>query len=451
MRRGRPGGWLVLVAVLLLLGLSAGSVLAAQNQASPVSKITAQIPPPSLSKEELAFVLGRSWTKSERLAPVRIEAGQGRAFVVETFLDEGLQEFIVERLGQCAAPLAAVVALDPVTGQVKAMAYRDRLPGQTDYALTPAFPAASVFKMVTAAAALEAGGLNPTSRIPYSGRAHTLYKGQLKNRRGRFSAWPSLIDSFAKSVNPVFGKLALDPIGAETMEEFARRFGFNQPLHFELPAGPSRVEVPREDRFHLAEIGSGFNRQTTISPLHGALMAAAVVNSGVMMEPSLVDRVRLVGSGPVEREVYRSRPAVFRRVVSPETAEGMRRLMAATITKGTCRSTFRRAGRDAVLGQLELGGKTGSINDSSQTYRVDWFVGYGQHPSTGRSLALAVLVAHDLERRGVPSRVLARETLRHYFKTVIQAAVQPPAHSPAGAKPAEPDSERKSSSKKSTS
>jgi len=446
--RARSNYWLVLVAVLLVLGLAAsGSGLAAQRPASPVSKITAQIPPPSLSKEELAFVLGRSWTKSERMAPVRIEAGQGRAFVVETFLDESLQEFLVERLEQCTVPLAAVVALDPATGQVKAMASHDRLPGRTDYALTPAFPAASVFKMVTAAAALEAGGLRPGSRIPYHGRAHTLYKGQLKSRRGRFSARPSLIDSFAKSVNPVFGKLALDPLGAETMEEFARRFGFNQPLHFELPAGPSRVEVPRQNRFHLAEIGSGFNRQTTISPLHGALMAAAVVNSGVMMEPSLVDRVRLVGGGPVEKEVYRGRPAVFRRVVSPETAEGMRRLMAATITKGTCRTAFRGFGRDEVLGQLELGAKTGSINDSSQTYRIDWFVGYGQHPSTGRSLALAVLVAHDLERRGTASRVLGREALKHYFKTVFQAAVQ----APAGAKPADPDSERKSSSKGSTS
>ena len=374
-----------------------------------------EVPPVPLDKEELAFFLGQSWADGGRFDLLQVSAGANRSFLVQTTLDPGLQRFMESRLSRVRAPMAALVALDPSTGEVKALVSHDRLPGRTNYALTPAFPAASVFKMVTAAAALEKGGLTPSSTIPFHGASHTLYRSQIKMPEPDAGRNPTLTEAFAKSFNPVFGKLANKPVGSLMLSRYADRFGFNQAIRFELPVAPSRSWVPHNDSYELALAGSGFNRKTNLSPLHGALMAAAVVNGGVMMEPTVVERVMVYKEGRLGAQIYRTSPRTLRQALTPQTASRMRTLMSATVVQGTGRRTFRRAKYDRVLKNLLLGGKTGSINDVTQTYRIDWFVGYAWERKTGRALALGVVVAHDLDRRGIGSRVLARDAFKYYF------------------------------------
>ena len=69
------------------------------------------------------------------------------------------------------------------------------------------FPAASVFKIVTAAAAIEKYQFDPDTPLTYNGRKYTLYRSQLKENRTKWTHEISLKDSFAQSVNPVFGKI----------------------------------------------------------------------------------------------------------------------------------------------------------------------------------------------------------------------------------------------------
>lgn len=399
--RGRALVPILLLLALLLVQLS--------------GPVRAEVPPVPLDKEELAFLLGQSWEAGGRSDLIQVSAGQGRSFLVQTTLDSGLQKFLEDRLARAGAPMVALAALDPKTGEVKALVSYDRLPGRVNYALTPAFPAASVFKMVTAAAALEKGGLTPDSTIPFHGASHTLYRSQIKMPEPKAGRKPTLTEAFAKSYNPVFGKLANKPVGSLTLSKYADRFGFNQAIRFELPVAPSRSWVPHNDSYELALSGSGFNRKTTLSPLHGALMAGAVLNGGIMMEPTVVERVMVYKAGRLGAQIYRAEPRTLRRSLTPETASRMRTLMAATVTKGTGRRSFRRARYDKVLKNLILGGKTGSINDVTRKYRVDWFVGYGWERKTGQALALGVVVAHDLRRRGIGSRVLAREAFKYYF------------------------------------
>ncbi len=406
---------LALAAVAVIFGLALNGWSWFKTSSSVTRIAPPPPPPPSLDKEELAYLLGRSVLTGRRLDRFRLKAGAGRTFTVETTIDQRLQQFLNSRLARARAPMAAMAVIEPATGKVLALASWDRLPGRINYAVASTFPAASVFKIVTAAAAMEEGGLSPASRIPYHGRSTTLYKGQLRDKKTRWTRYPSLTDSFAKSVNPVFGKLAQKQVGPDVLEAFALRFGFNQALRFEFPAEASRVRVPENDPYQLAEVGSGFNRETTMSPLHGALIAGAVVNGGLMMEPNIVNRVTVDDGAGHGREVYRSRPRLLRRTLSSRTAERMKKLMAATISRGTARSIFRRAKRDRVLKHLEMGGKTGSINDRTRTYRCDWFVGYARHKKTGQTIALAVLVAHDLKRRGVRAARLARQAFRFYF------------------------------------
>ncbi len=410
--------WALTMLAGIGLGLWLGWAGWPWPQGVSAAALRPEAPAPStpLDKDEIAFLISRAEWRQQKLDRLRVPAEPGRAFVIETTIDADLQSFAFSKLEQAHAPLAALAALEPATGRVRALVSFSSLEDAINYAVTPAFPAASIFKMVTAAAAMEAGGLTPASKIPFNGRSHTLYRGQLKNKKNKWTRTPSLADSFARSVNPVFGKLALNRVGPGVLEEFALRFGFNQAIRFELAVDPSRVKVPVDDAYALAEIGSGFNRETTLSPLHGALMAAAVVKGGTMVEPSVVQRVRMTEQGRTEREVYQSQTRVLRQVFSPQTAEDMRRLMRATIKRGTCRSYFRRASRDRVLKALDIGGKTGSINDPTGRYRIDWFVGYAQDKKSKQALSLAVVVAHDLDYRGVRAARVARDVLRHYFE-----------------------------------
>jgi peptidoglycan glycosyltransferase len=125
---------------------------------------------------------------------------------------------------------------------------------------------------------------------------------------------------------------------------------------FELPWPTSRLAV-KDESYHRAEIASGFNRQTTISPLHGAVIVSAVVNGGIPTEPTLVDRIIDSAGNPV----YRAEPRFLPAAVSPKTADVLDQLMVATVTSGTARKVFRGHRRSKVLSRLRLGGKTGSI------------------------------------------------------------------------------------------
>jgi len=296
---------LVLIAALASAGVwLAWSVTAAHRQEENLVRVTKSAPPPSLGKEEIAFLIGQPTLEPGDLDGLTLRAGEGRVFLVESTLDPGLQGFLADLVNRAQAPVAAAVVLEPASGRVLALASFNRLGKETNYALSPAFPAASIIKIVTAAAAMEGAGLTPSSLIPYNGRPYTLYRSQLRERKTRWTRQPTLAESFARSLNPVFGKLALNPIGSAGMKEFVHRFGFNQTLRFELPIAPSRVEIPRDNTFALAAIGCGFNRNTTLSPLHGAMLAAAVVNDGVMMEPTIIERLSLLDDGrPVEQSI----------------------------------------------------------------------------------------------------------------------------------------------------
>lgn len=443
----RRKAWLILpLMVAALTGalvLLCWSELGWQRRDNALTAATLSPPLVPLEKEDIAFLIGHSRLNVGRLDKMTIKAGPNRHFIVETTIDSELQSYATRLLQAAKAPRAALVALDPETGRVLALASWSSRPEKINYALDPAFPAASVFKMVTAAAALEEGGLTPSSRIPYRGGPYTLYRSQIIGGKERSTSQPSLTESFARSINPVFGKLALNSIGSSQLEEFARRFGFNEAIRFELPVHPSQVHVPSDDSLALAAVGCGFNRETTLSPLHGALMAGAVINRGTMMEPTVVKRVLLLSKSKPAFEVYTSQPQALSQAMTKETAARMRPLMQATITKGTCRTAFRGAAKDPVLSKLEIGGKTGSINDSSQTYRVDWFVGYAQEKGTGRGLALGVLVAHNLERRGVRASSLARQVFSFHFGQAAKTAQGQnsqglEAKPPPPAKPAEP-------------
>jgi cell division protein FtsI/penicillin-binding protein 2 len=318
--------------------------------------------------------------------------------------DAGLQTFLQGMVDKCQAVHAGVVVMDPCTGQVLAMAGKSSAPG-----LNPCrerlYPAASVFKIVTATAAVEVCELNPEASLSFCGNKYTLYHSQIRSSGGQAI---TLKDSFAQSVNPVFGKLGASNLGGETLEAYAMGYGFNQVLGFDLPAAVSVAPVPG-DAFGLAEMASGFNRRTLMTPLHGAALVSAVLNEGILPEPGLVTRV-VRDDGMV---VYHAGLSPVTQVADPATCRKIREMMLETVASGTGRKAFRGVREDSVLKNLAIGGKTGSINNDSGEIRYDWFVGFGEMPGR-KSVAVAAVVAHG-KYLGTRSGEFARQALRWVF------------------------------------
>ncbi len=184
---------------------------------------------------------------------------------VETTLDDSLQEYLTGKLDRKLSKQIAVVVMEPTTGRVLALAGHDRARPSNNPCLDSGFPAASIFKIVTASAAVEQHGFKPETVFVYSGQKHTLYKSQLKDKKSKYSRRITLRDSFAQSVNPVFGKLSVYHLEMSQIKDYARAFGFGEAIEFELGKPQSRLWVS-EDSFSMAEIASGFNRKTTLSP-----------------------------------------------------------------------------------------------------------------------------------------------------------------------------------------
>jgi cell division protein FtsI/penicillin-binding protein 2 len=330
-------------------------------------------------------------------------------FTVQTTLDPRLQQALMQRLDQKHSRFIGIVVLDPDDGRVLALAGYDKASPAANPCLDSRFPAASIFKIITAAAAVETRDLEADSVLNFQGGKHTLYRSQIDAKPSKNANRVSLKESFAQSINPVFGKLGAQQLGPEVLESYAEAFGFNQEIDFELPIRPSRIELP-ERAFGLAEIASGFNRATRISPLHGAMMAAAIVNRGRWVAPSVVDWI----SNDKDQVIYQGRTAPGEQVIAPETAAVLRELMQATVQSGTAHKEFQKLHGDKVLSRLEIGGKTGSMGDGTGGMRYDWFVGYAREPRGNERLVFSVVVAHE-EYIGTRAIAYAAAAIKEYF------------------------------------
>ncbi len=328
-------------------------------------------------------------------------------------LDPVLQLKIGKTLQQYRPDYGAFVALDAVTGKVLVLLSYTHSSGDSDenMALKASFPAASIFKIVTATAAIDQGVMTADTVIPFNGAFHTLYRRNVTDQRSnRWTRQMTLREAFAKSVNTVFGKIGMYVLEPMQLQSYAERFQFNKPIAADVPVELGQVHLPSTEGWGFAELASGFNRVSSMSPLQGALIAAAVANDGVMMEPFVVQSLA-TKQGAV---LYAAQPESTSITMKPETAAELRALMQETVLKGTSRGAFRTLLKKKSFQEIEIGGKTGSLRGLSPKGKCDWFVGYAR--AQDRRIAFAALtVNEDLWR--VKASYLARLFVEEYFKS----------------------------------
>lgn len=325
-------------------------------------------------------------------------------------LDEAAQRHMEKLLDQYAPDYGAFVAIDAKTGRILSMVSRSRHPDVGNLALRATFPAASIFKIVTASAAIDTNKAAPNTIVPYNGANHTLYKKNVSDTRvNRWSQKITMREAFARSVNTFFGKLGLFYVGPENLMLYAERYFFNHQIPSDVPVQMGLSKFDAADPWSVVTAASGFTRETTMSPLQGALIAATVANDGVMMEPFLVDSL----TDDNGDEFYTGIPRQASVVVEPRTADELRELFQQTVLSGTSRKAFRQTIRRTAFDDVEFGGKTGSLTGTNPMGKCDWFVGYARYGET--RIAVAGLTVNEKKWK-VKSSTLANLFFTEYLK-----------------------------------
>ena len=304
----------------------------------------------------------------------------------------------------------AVVAMDPHTGRILALAEHSSAdPSIQHLALKANPPAASVFKLITTVALLESAGLTPDQSVCYHGGLHGLTERHLVDDPKRDTACQTMTEALGHSTNAVYGKLAHKFLTAPVLQKVATAFGWERDLPFLYPVEPSRA-VFSDDRVKLAKTAAGFY-DTHLSPLHAALVAGALANDGLMMAPQLVERFTVGG-----KLIQELAPAPIGRSCEERTARTLARMMVTTTETGTAGPYFRKRGKS--LEGIRVAGKTGSLSaegmDGQQNH-FSWWVGFA--PAENPRIALAAVVVNVGTWR-IKGTYLAREVLESYFEAV---------------------------------
>lgn len=331
---------------------------------------------------------------------------------VKYTFDPELQLAAIRLLEKYNPDYGVFVAIAPDTGRILAMVDTNRngVEGMSheNLSLVNTFPAASVSKIITAVAAVNENKANGATVIPFNGRSTSLYKKNVLNHKTtKWTRNLTLTEAFAKSVNTIFGRLGAVELGGETMLEYAHRLGFNRQLASDISFETGRIEVDQTDPWQVAEMSSGYTTRNTLSPLHAAMLATTVLTGGKVVTPAIVESL----TGPYGIPLYVHGQPTLSEVMSDSSAKQLKKMMQATTTQGSARTSFRGFHKGA-LADVNVGGKTGYLTGFEPRGKYDWFVGFGEKGE--RKIAFAMLCINK-DKWYVKSTRLAREILEFYF------------------------------------
>jgi len=320
----------------------------------------------------------------------------------------GLQKRVHDYLERNKVPYGVFVAIEPSTGRILGMTSYSALDNDwTRTSMYGLYPMASLFKIITASAALESRKITPESVIEFRGNSYSenprYWEISPRGRNNRLDVTYAL----GKSINPVYGRIASEIAGKKSVMESVSRFGFNQELLPGVPVKASQAAEPTSEH-GLMLMGAGLNHEVKISPLHAAVIMSAIANGGKMMAPGLTSSIS--DNTGTQGDVFT--PRELRRLVTPETAASLTRMLSSTVLTGTSRKAFHdRRGRPLI--NVAIAAKTGSINGTDPKGHYSWFAAFA--PISNPKIALVALVINPDKWRVKASQV-GEQALEEFFK-----------------------------------
>jgi len=368
----------------------------------------------SLNRSELLLDFSESFFKQQGF-PKEI-MHKGEAYQVGYTIDSKLQYYIEGLLKRFKTPYSVVVVIDNNSGNIISALGYDY--GQKkilkELAFTATHPAASLFKIVSAASIMSDSSRGPKTRYSYIGKGTTLYKYQLKKKKNKWPKKISLGKAFSTSNNVVFGKAAIDHISKNDLFNMAEKFKFNQKIISELDLSPSRFGLA-SDQYNLAEFASGFNKETTISPLHAAFLSYLIANKGQSKKLTILENIT---SKDNEVEVMNSSKRDIKQAIEKRIAENIFEMMQLTVKRGTARKSFSSLNRK-LRKSLHIGGKTGSITGGFPYGKHEWFTAFAIPKDNEEDRGISISVLNILEQRWyVRSAYIAKNIIEFYYKKI---------------------------------
>jgi len=280
----------------------------------------------------------------------------------------------------------------------------------TNKTIQSAYPPGSVFKIVTATAALDMGYVT-TDEIFDDKGVYNLYGWNFYGWEPKGLGKLTIEDAICWSSDPVFYELG-HRLGVDNLASYALTFGLGQTTGIKLE-GEEKGTVPTESwkqatyaeewypgETIIAAIGQGYY---LVTPLQQAMLLMAVANNGIIYRPMLVDKV--ITADGANAEKYS--PEVLRTVyLKPEIWDVIKNGLIAVTTKGTAASVFQGF-------SPKIAGKTGSAETGTGTVH-SWFACYA--PADNPEIVVSVLVEEGGDG-SVSAAPVVRKILEAYFAT----------------------------------
>jgi cell division protein FtsI (penicillin-binding protein 3) len=310
-------------------------------------------------------------------------AGVNLVLTIDLEVQQAAEIALREAIEGTKAESGQVIVMDPRNGEILAMAawpplnpnlYEPWLveEGEEGPVITPGVAAqyepGSTFKVLTMAAALDAGAVTPdevyidTGQIEVGGHL-------IRNWDG--GAWgpQTMVDCLKYSLNVCLAYVASEKLGASGLYDYLGAFGIGKLTGVDLAGEvPGQLRTPRHPEWTESDLGTNsFGQGVSVTPIQLLAAVSAVANNGVMVQPHVVLEVVGPEGG------YWPKTTVLGRPISPETAQTLTEMLVESLEGET---------RFSSVTGYRLAGKTGTAQIPTDIgYDPRWtvasFVGWG--------------------------------------------------------------------------
>lgn len=294
-------------------------------------------------------------------------------------IDETIQHFTEKALDQAMAiskPTKGAVAIvmSPKTGEILAMASRpdydpnDPFAGAKEdwfklwrnKAISDSYEPGSVFKTITASAALEEGVVSLNEQFYDPG--YIMVAGH------RINCWAThgsetFVKGVQNSCNVVFATLA-QRLGVEKLYKYIHAFGFGERTGIILPGEAPGIVMPEKNVGPVELATNSFGQGIAVTPLQMITAVSAIANGGKLIQPQIVKSI-VSSNGDIVKEF---KPHVIRQVISEKTSATMRQILESVVSEGT--------GKAGYIEGYEVAGKTGTTEKYTPGKYVASFLGF---------------------------------------------------------------------------
>jgi len=304
---------------------------------------------------------GRAIPFGDATVVERAVPGRNLGLTLDSYIQFEAERQLRADVQRWHAKSGSVIVMDVHSGELLAMAnvpdfdpaHYARVPSSDwrNRAIADAYEPGSTFKLITAAAAIESGKVTTRSLFPardkidVGGRViHNAEDGFMAGTGGM----ETLEDIVAYSHNVGAAEVGMR-IGAPTLYNMIRAFGFGDPTQIDAPGENPGIVPPLPDWSGSSIATISFGHGVSTTPLAMARAYAAIANGGILLRPRLV-RALYDENGNV---VYTYGPEIERRVISEATAATLRKFLRAVVVRGTGNPT-------AQVRGYATAGKTGT-------------------------------------------------------------------------------------------